>query len=220
MSGFTGEHYPGIGNRKIICDLCGKQFRVKQTVQINDRYNLLNKMIVCLPCNEQTNPQVYPVFPKETLLTNREYVRPPQPLSYVVQTNNSLLPSAPQNLSATYNSFSGGIQLTWGGPLNLGSGMLLGFSITIEDPAGAYPFPLVTNTNSVAGYYLDTANNPQGNYGYSVACITTAGMGTYCDPYYYPIQPNVDPLNYLVVSQTNYLLTTSQGSYIVIQGVA
>jgi len=52
--------YPGNERYFVLCDLCGKKFRKRDTVQIQDRFNLLNKLVVCHKDAERTNEQARP----------------------------------------------------------------------------------------------------------------------------------------------------------------
>lgn len=51
--------YPGNGYYYVICDVCGKKTRFKDTVLIRDKYNYQNGLLVCKKDADKTNPQSY-----------------------------------------------------------------------------------------------------------------------------------------------------------------
>lgn len=214
------EKYPGIGNRLIICDVCGFKFRVKQTVQITDRYNTLNKAIVCKKCYEKANPQLYPFkLPKEQLLSEPTYVRPEsEQLIYAPNPLADQLPSAPRNLTAMLDPLTNYIYLTWEGPENTGSSPILGYIVTRAEPQFAFQQVINANDQSPAAYYLDTTSDITAEYTYQVAAISELGTGPYSNYAFWPKQlvESPDTYNYLITSDTLETITTGAGVAIII----
>lgn len=53
------NRYPGDGYYYVICDICGRKVRYKDTMLIKDKYNFQNGLVVCLRDVDKTNPQAY-----------------------------------------------------------------------------------------------------------------------------------------------------------------
>lgn len=214
------EKYPGIGNRLIICDVCGFKTRVKYTVQINDRYNTLNKAIVCHKCYEKANPQLYPFkLPKEKLLTDPTYVRPESDdLIYADNPLADQLPSEPRNLVAQLDPLTNYVYLTWEGPLNVGSSPILGYRITRAEPQFAFQITINANDQSPAAYYLDITSDINSEYTYQVAAISELGIGPYSNYAFWPKQLVDSPTtyNYLITSDTLETIVTGDGAAIIL----
>lgn len=56
---FSSLKYPGDGYYYILCDVCGGKVRLKDAIQVKDKYNFLNGLLVCKEDYEKTNPQAY-----------------------------------------------------------------------------------------------------------------------------------------------------------------
>lgn len=211
--------YPGIKYRYVICDVCGGKFHVKDTVQITDRYNTLNKLIVCRKDADKTNPQAYPVHIKETLLTDRTYVRSESPDSYIVNSASDRVPSAPGKPEITINPLSGILQAQWLGPQDPGSSPITGYKIITADPQVFIEYVVTENTNSETPYYLlvgeDTA--PDEAQVYAVAAYNSVGMGPYSEWGYFPYVINDWPYDYLITTPESLLLLTNAFSPIIIE---
>lgn len=211
------EKYPGIGNRLIICDVCGFKFRVKDTVKIIDRYNTQNQLIVCKADADKANPQLFPFkLPVEKLLSDPTYVRvESDDLTYVDNPLSDTLPSAPRNLSLALDSFDDYITLTWQGPDTVGSSPLLGYVIQRATPQLSYNSTIYTSDipNTI---YKDTSADLSSEYTYKVAAYSELGIGAYSDFAFWPTKNVTDSINYLVVSQDNSVLTTGDGVYFIL----
>lgn len=208
MLRFAPGKHPGDGYIYVICDICGRKVRQKDTVLVNDRYNLQNKLIVCKMDLDKRNEQIRLASVRENPTPNPAYLRPEQPFRYVPDSGTRL-PSAPRDLYAQASVITNRVYLIWSGPDNLGDGRLIGFQINRAEPQFSYPFVIVENTNSPAMYYDDITSNLNSNYTYQVAAITTSGMGPYSAPAYYPRLTGDLSTNLLLVSQTNDALITS-----------
>lgn len=210
--------FPSDGDRRIVCDVCGVETRVKHTVQISDRYNTLYKMIVCKRHADKTNGGNYPQRRVvERGLSNPLYVRTQGSDNFVENENEDRLPSAPRNARATLDPLSDAIQLTWDGPEQLGNGRILGYQITQREPQTGGDFIIEPNTLSQAGYYLDIISDTDGSYGYFVAAVSTVGVGPNSEIAYFPRNdPDDDVYNYLGLSQNSNVMTTGSGVYIIL----
>ena len=67
--------YPGDGYYYVLCDVCGKKLRARDAVYINDKYNLLSKLLVCKNDADKTNPQSYLRAFKDTQIDNPRLIR-------------------------------------------------------------------------------------------------------------------------------------------------
>lgn len=208
------EIYPGIDNRFVICDVCGKKFRVKDTIKIQDRFNLLNNMIVCLADADKTNPQIKPIRIYEDLLVKKDYVRPESTFfSYTNLENEDTIGSAPRDLIATLAPLTLNIQLIWDGPLYWGNALTLGYRVYRADGVTEIYTVINSNTNSLATYYLDSSGDIESVYSYRVSRITNLGESPlsniayfpkYTEPYFLVTTQN--DLNKLSATQNNYNL--------------
>lgn len=208
------ERYPGIGNRLIICAVCGFKFRVKQTDRIEDKYNLLNKMIVCRACNEKANPQFYPFkLPVEKLLSDPTYVHPESEIITYAPNPGTILPSAPKNLQAHLDPLSNQIYLIWEGSENMGSQPILGYIIKRADPQFANLLVINANTQTPASYYLDTTADVNLRYTYQVATITAVGVSPYSNYAYWTMLVEDLSLPYIAADNQDILMT-DDGYYI------
>ncbi len=210
--------HPGSGHRKIHCDICGKKTEVRFTVRITDRYNTLYNMIVCKEDYEKTNPGAYP-YPrvKERGLADKSYVRREGDPVYFPVEHDDLLPTAPRNLRVGLNPEGTAILLQWDGPEMIGSGRVVGYKVSQGFPQFGGHIILVENTNSQLTQYLDEVTGLSTEVEYKVAVITTAGTGPYSELAYYPtLNPDAQFYNYLGVSQTGDIMSTSSGIPIIL----
>lgn len=84
--------YPGNGYYYVICDVCGIKIRAKDAVLIQDKYNLLNNMLVCKADNDQTNPQQYIRAVTERQIDSPKMIRGEGPDNFIEnQSDPSLL---------------------------------------------------------------------------------------------------------------------------------
>ncbi len=212
------EIYPGVDNRFVICDVCGKKFRVRDTVRIVDRFNLLNNMIVCLADADQANPQIKPFYIQEDLLLRKDYVRPEATfMTYTNFENEDRLSTAPQYLVATVEPISREIQLIWQGALDPGNALLLGYRIYRADEAYGIFEIIVQNTHSSATYYLDESADVDSAYLYKVVAVTTLGLSPDSNYAYFPKE--FPSNNYLVLTQdyTKFIALTQNNYNIIIE---
>jgi hypothetical protein len=205
-----------LGDHVVICDVCGKKFRKSQTRIINDKYNTLNKMVVCFKDYEQTNPQAIPHVLKERILYDIKKVRPPGTDIYVSDGTSDRLPSAPRNLTATLNILTNQIDLTWQGPDDTGSDRIIGYFVTRAEPQYSFQFTVTENTGSDTPFYTDVSGDIDASYTYAVAAITSLGMGPFSNLAPYPVQEVQVGINYLAVSQTSIVLATGDGTSIIL----
>lgn len=212
----NNEIYPGIDNRFVICDVCGKKFRVKDTVRIVDRYNLLNNMIVCLEDADKTNPQIKPIRIHEDLLLRKDYVRPEAThMTYTNLENEDTIGSAPRNLVAIPDSSGIYVQLIWDGPLDYGNALVLGYKIYRGDQQVDILSVINPNTHSLATYYLDLSSDTSSEYFYAVSMVTDLGESGLSNYAYFPKQH--EP-TFLALSQNDLCtLNVTQNNYIIIE---
>lgn len=57
--------YPGDGYYYVCCDVCGSKIRARDAIEIMDKYNYLNRMVVCKDDADKTNPQNHPIILKD-----------------------------------------------------------------------------------------------------------------------------------------------------------
>lgn len=212
------ERYPGIDNRFVICDVCGKKFRVKDTVRITDRYNLLNSMIVCHADADKVNPQIKPIYIQEDLLVRKDYVRPEATIMTYVDQGDTL-PLAPKNLTVNVDSYSNKLLLTWEGPGNVGNVHFQGYRIyRSTDPYSGEFEVLVDNTHSGATIYLDTSAEIEGvNYIYAVAIVTDIGESPWSNYAYWPYEVDVEHL--IATQNGDFIVCTQDNKNIIIHNI-
>lgn len=208
------ERYPGIDNRFVICDVCGKKFRVKETTRITDRYNLENSMIVCFADADKVNPQIMPIYIQEDLLVRKDYVRP-ESTYFKYISPGTILPSAPTSLMVNLDQFLGAVLLTWNGPNNTGNSSVLGYRIyRCDDPVLGEFNVLVENTNSPATMFVDYSAEISGIYYiYVVSIITAIGESPKSNEAYWPVE---EEINYLILPQNEDMLSCPQDNKIIV----
>lgn len=208
------EIYPGVDNRYVICDVCGKKFRVKDTVRIVDRYNLLNNMIVCFADADKANPQLKPIRIHEDLLVRKDYVRPEATfMTYTNLEDEDTIGSAPRDLTVSIEPLSGRIQLVWNGPLDYGNAHVLGYKIYRGESPVYLVEVLNSNTHSLATYYQDLTASLGNYYVYAVSMVTDLGESPLSNFYYFPtyLEPGFISLSQdgginIALSQNDYNL--------------
>ena len=214
---FNNHHAPSRANRKIICDVCGQQFRLHEVVQVTDKHNRHFGLIVCHRDLDPTNPHDIPYEHKERILTAPKLVRPLGPINSMANANDDRLPSAPRYGEARRGSLDNYIHLDWQGPLDTGSSGIIGYTVSIANPQLSTFTVLVSDTSSVnlspAPYYVDTDTAVDSACEYKVAAINSFGTGPYSDIFLYPSTIYTIPASYewLGVSQTGAALCTSDG---------
>lgn len=201
--------HPGDGYMYVICDVCGKKVRQKDTVYIQDRFNTLNNRVVCKEDYEKTNPQNTPIKIRETYRPDPVRVRSEPADRYVTYPNSSIVPGAPRLLTATPSTLGTTIDLFWQAPDNSGDSPIIGYRVKRGFPQAAPLEVLESNTLSPNTYYMDDTGDINFFYTYQVAAINSAGVGPYSDIAYYPYEENTTGVDYLLASDTGYFLLTS-----------
>lgn len=180
--------YPGNGYYYVICDVCGVKIRSKDSVLINDKYNLLNNMVVCRKDADETNPQQYIRSVRERQIDVPRMIRSEGTDRFVFASEPSEIENAdssdptgrtagsPRHLTVIGASASS-VELVWYGPDDSGSSGPTGYKIERESPVGGGFSTLVTTT-SPAMYYNDTSVEAGTEYNYRVSVVNDAGVGS------------------------------------------
>lgn len=198
------DKYRGADHRFIICDVCGGKFRVYETVKITDRYSTQNGMIVCKKDADKVNPQIYPIYLREELLSNKDYVRPEPAYINIANPNSDQLPSVPRNLRLEGAPLGNYIMLTWDGPDKAGSSPILGFRILRANPQLSYEDLTVNVTDGTN--YIDVASDTSNDYNYRVAAYSEVGLGPYTDYAFWP--QLVVPLDIVYIVSDDFVAIT------------
>ena len=199
--------FPGDGYMYVICDICGRKVRQKDTVVIRDRYNLQNNLVVCKEDADKPNPQLRPFYVRERQLPNPKYVRGDVADQYLSYTSTQV-PSAPRLLNVTNEALSQQIMLTWQGPDNCGDSQIIGYRVTRAQPQLSTQFIVISDTLSYDTFCFDTTGIIGTYYTYQVAAINAAGVGPYSSIFYYPSQIIDDTVEYIITDDTLYTLET------------
>lgn len=211
------EHYPGINNRFVICDVCGGKFRIYQTVMISgDRYNTQNNLIVCKADVDKINPQIYPVFLKEELLADPQYVRPEVPLlqsPYLFNPASNILPTAPQNLRLVGDPLQPHPRLLWDGPDDVGSSNITGYIIYRAQPQ--LSIEDIIAEDQVDSAYTDVSANVNEFYTYQVAAYSILGVGPKSNIAYWP-KLEIDPTLVFIATDDGFVINTDSGDNLVL----
>ena len=204
--------YPGTSKRPLICDVCGFKMRLEDVTQVSDRYNPQNKLMVCKKDLDKLNPQFIPhKIPKDTFLST-PIVRPePERLTYASNPLSDRLPGTPRDLIVVLEPLSNKLLLNWQGPIDVGSSPILGYVVTRASPQLSTQFVIESNTGTSASTYLDTSADINGEYTYQVAAFSVVGTGPYSNLAFWPIQTVPSDINYLITSDTLYVITTGDG---------
>lgn len=205
-----GKH-PGSGAVFVICDVCGRKVRRKDTRKVQDKWNLQNNLVVCMRDLDLPNPQLRPMVIKEKLVDNPKLLRSESSNKYAVYDNDNRVPSAPLNPSARGSTLGSSVELFWDGPLDPGSSAIVGYVIFRVSTTDSW----YTTTNTNATYYNDTDASVSGAYKYQIAAVNGAGLGAYSNEFYYPwYNPSLTYENYLSISQEDRYILTGDGQYI------
>lgn len=210
------ERKTGPGYAYILCDVCGRKIRQKDAILITDKYNTQSNLLVCKDDADKTNPQNIPFSISELNITNPKLVRSEAPDTNIVNPYDNRVPSAPQLAIATIHPINSTIILQWQGPVDVGSGPIIGYKITRVRQL-SFDVAIEANTNINSTYYEDLTGDISVDYSYTIAAINTFGMGPSTIAYY-PVERLDTTLGstdkYLLASQTSYVLTTGSGVYI------
>lgn len=210
------ERKTGPGYAYILCDVCGRKIRQKDAILITDRYNTQSNLLVCKDDADKTNPQNIPFSISELNITNPKLVRSEAPDTNIVNPYDNRVSSAPQLAIATIHPINSTIILQWQGPVDVGSGPIIGYQITRAEQQLTFDVTIEANTNINSTYYEDLTGDISVDYLYTIAAINTFGMGPSTIAYY-PVRRSdiLDSTDkYLLASQTSYGLTTGSGVYI------
>jgi hypothetical protein len=194
--------YPGNEHYYVICDVCGCKLRKRDAIQIQDRFNLQNKLLVCKRDADKENQQARP-------FKAREYKAPrlvrPDTDHLQLDNNPTRLPSAPLQLQAFINPIANSILLTWLGPDSGGSSEITGYVIYQANPQLTTSVVINANTQNASPTYNDLVSDINGSYTYQVAAINSAGIGPKSLVAFYPtIQASLTAL-YLCAGNGNVL---------------
>lgn len=181
--------YPGPNFHYVLCDICGRKLRARDAILVNDKYNYQNNMLVCPEDVDEVNPQIYIRAKRERHIENPRLIRPEPEHEFVFIDSASEIesgdtsnesgdtPGAPRYLSILSVS-SDEIELQWVGPIDSGGSGISGHKIERESPVDGGFSTLVSDTESVAGYYKDTGLTASTTYNYRVTAINRNGAGT------------------------------------------
>lgn len=212
---FNKRGKTGIDTHFVICDVCGKKYRVYETVKVRDRYSTQNNLIVCHGDVDKINPQIYPIYLRDDLLANKEFVRPEQAIRYVANPDSDVLPSAPQNLRLEGAPFTDNVYLTWDGSDVYGSSPLIGYNIYCANPQLSTYFIIALVANDSA--YIDInslATSDESSY--YVTAVSSLGESAPSNVALWPTSRVSSDVNYLITSDTQYVVSTGSGAYIVL----
>lgn len=184
----------GPENRKLICDVCGRQIRVKDAVIGMDKYSTHYRLVMCRKDFDGVDPQLAPIYPrKETQLSYKQFIRPDKEevdktydwidtieeieagRSSSVLSGNA--PTAPRNLKLDI-ILSDSITLAWTFPEASNGGSIQGYKIERESPTGGGFSTLVANTESPSAFYEDTTVSAATEYNYRVSAINRSGTSS------------------------------------------
>ena len=188
--GYSAPHKKGYhGGHYVICDVCGRKIKANDAVFINDRYNLLNQMLVCPNDADKSNPQLFlRIRSRERQISDPRMVRsegsnkfhyidsPSEIESGSTSDPSGDAPDAPIQLEASAPS-STSIVLTWRFTGNPGSNPISGYKIERESPVGGGFSTIVANTGFPSLYYEDTGLSSSTQYNYKVSAINSQGTG-------------------------------------------
>lgn len=178
--------HPGSGYIWVVCDICGKEYRRKDTVLVNDPFNTQHGLVVCKWDLDQRNDQALPNRIRESVVPAPELIRVEKPDQFVTNDNDDTVPTAPRNLVATLSPIEDIIALYWDGPEDPGSSGIIGYEIIRTVPLGS-PVTIESQTATSATYYEDLTGDVDETYEYTVAAINSFGKGPASNIAYYPI---------------------------------
>lgn len=179
--------YPGDGYYYVMCAICGGKYRAKDTILINDKYNMLNGMVVCKRDYEETNPLNAIESFRERGIQNPDMIQPEGADRFVFISDpaeittgdlsdpTSRAPGASRFLTFLTSSATI-VEMVWIGPLDTGSDTITGFKIERESPVGGGFSTIITSTLAPACYYKDTTTSASTTYNYRITAINRAGI--------------------------------------------
>jgi hypothetical protein len=198
---------PKRNNRRVICDVCGFEYSVKDVTKVTDSYNRRYGLVVCKNCRDKANPQDRPFTVNEVILTNTSIVRPEQSPVYVTNENDDRLPGKPTQGLARIDPLEDVITLYWQPPGDQGSSLITGYVIKRADPQLATYTTIEDDTATSVCYYKDSTGVIEIEYSYTVAAINGFGTGPTSDPIYWPvIRVAWDDIEYIVDGDGNVIM--------------
>jgi len=187
--------YPGDGSYYVMCDVCGRKFRRKDTVYITDKFNLQNRLVVCKADKDKAQPQLRPFKAREYKAP--KIVRPKPGYVYVTNTGTNTLPSAPTLLVATGDPLITAIDVSWQGPDMSGSSAITGYNVYQAYPQLGVNILLATVSDCT--FYQDTTSNISNFYTYQVAAVNSAGVGPLSNIAFWPYDNTDLSVTYLTM---------------------
>jgi hypothetical protein len=213
---FPPNKHPGPDGVYVICDVCGRKVRRKDTQLIRDKWNFQNGLVVCKWDVDNVNLQVLPYKHKEELVTSPETLRSEPSDTFATPETDDRTPSAPRLGKACPDTITGtSIQLNWVGPIDAGTSRITGYVIERATPQLSNYAAVTSDTGSNSTFYTDTTADVDTEYTYRIAAINGAGTGTYSEDIFYPTIRVPTDINYLSLSQNDNVLATSDGVPIV-----
>lgn len=212
MSKLSKTSYPGPGYVYVICDICGKKVRQKDTRLVQDKYNLQNNLIVCNADYDKPNPQLRPIFIKERIVPDPQYLRSEATDQYVTNAHSSRAPSAPRNLRASLSPIDDTVVLYWEGPSDLGTDPV-SYTITRANPQLTFQYTIDTDIEPT--FYEDTSADITIQYSYVVYAVNSFGVAA-SNIAYYPSQLVIDGLTAYLTTGADEVLRTGSDVYITI----
>lgn len=198
-----GKH-PGREFVKVICDICGGLFYQKDTIRINDKYNLQHGLLVCKKDADQINEQVLPNNHFEHPISQPELLRPEHSDQFAVNALDDRLPGPPRLPFTAPNPINDNIDLYWQGPEDPGSSGIIGYKIERASPQLAYYYTIEDNTNEGATYYTDLTADVTQEYSYRISAINSFGTGSPSIDFFWPKNNLLFfDIQYLVISPNN-----------------
>lgn len=210
--------YPGSDNYYVICDVCGFKYRKKDTTQVQDRFNLQNRLIVCRQDLDKVNDQSRPFKAREYKAP--KLVRPEPDQQHYPEVPNprgSMAPGQVTNLIAFADPLTEAIDLWWLGPIDGGDGPVTGYVIYQAIPQLSNPIIINANTLNGSPFYQDTITPVDAQCTYQVAAINEYGAGPLSAIAFYPIIKVRQSVQYFTGYSPNYptLGETVTGPYFV-----
>ena len=195
------KHHPGRDYVKVICDVCGGQFRQKDTIRITDKYNHQYGLVVCRADADEINEQSLPNRHVDKPISQPEILRPERTDSFAVNLNDDRVPGAPRNPFAQVNPINDTIDLFWQGPEDTGSSGIIGYVIKRASPQLAYYDTISANTGTEYTYYQDLTADVSTEYSYKIAAVNSFGTGAYSEEFFWPVNRTTwSDLIYLLIS--------------------
>lgn len=204
--------YPGPDYYYVICDVCGKKFRKKDTCYIVDKFNLQNRLLVCFEDKDKAQPQLRPFKAREYRAP--ELTRPDVKIPDILNPAGDIVPSAPTQVQAVLDPLTNNIDLLWLGPTDNGSDTVIGYAIYQSNPQLAGSILIDANTLNSSPFYQDPTTPITAICSYQVAAINSYGQGALSAPAYFPSLQVDLSIQYLIVTPGGYVLDISgSGEY-------